>query len=119
MTPGKTTARTGRRLPRSFRDFLLGLTLFIVVAITGLAGAPTGSGFISNAAHAQYYEIATATKEMASAFGAGHARLGGDAFRQQLLVLSSLALAFAGIFALNLWFARHLRRVHATDRRRR
>lgn len=109
-----------RRLLRTARDFLLGLALFAVVAMTGIAGTPGSSGFLSNSAHARYFEIEPVSPTAAMVGAVGQSK-GAEAraLRQHLLAVSSLALAFATAFAFNIWLARHLRRVHASDRRRR
>jgi hypothetical protein len=108
-----------RRMPRALRDFVLGLTLFTVVAMTGLAGAPDGSGLLSNPAHARFYEIEPTGPELAAGYALRVASPSQRSVEQQVLAVSSLALAFAAVFAFNLWLVRHLRQVHAWDRRRR
>ncbi len=118
MTPASTTAKFGRRLARPLRDFLLGLTLFAVVAVTGLAGAPDCSGLISNPAQARMFEIEPVAEDLAAAFAMGNGVV-MQSVSQQFMALFSLALAFASVFAFNLWFARQLKRVHAVERRRR
>lgn len=120
MLSHATSSTTSRRMPRMLRDFLLGLTLFTVVAMTGLASAPTGSGLLSNPAHARFYQVEPAAQQpLAIIAGGGTKRAAPHALARQLMAVSSLALAFATVFAFNLWMARHLRLVHGADRRRR
>jgi hypothetical protein len=114
MTNHTSTRPPSRRVPRGLRDFLLGLTLFAVVAMAGLAGEPGGGGIFTNPAQARFLVEEPAVGAWVSA-GSVTLRPPG----QQLADLASLALAFAAVFAFNLWFARHLRRVHAGDTRRR
>lgn len=119
MTSAKTTNLFGSRLARPVRDFLLGLTLFTVVAVTCLAGAPDCGGLISNPAQARLFEVEPVAEDLAVAFALSQAGAASmPSLAQQFMALSSLALAFASVFALNLWFARQLRRVHAVERRR-
>ena len=119
MTSAKTTNLFGRRLARPVRDFLLGLTLFTVVAVTCLAGAPDCGGLISNPAQARLFEVEPVAEDLAVAFALSQAGAASmPSLSQQFMALSSLALAFASVFAFNLWFARQLRRVHAVERRR-
>jgi hypothetical protein len=99
-----------RRMPRALRDFVLGLTLFTVVAMTGLAGAPDGSGLLSNPAHARFYEIEPTGPELAAGYALRVASPSQRSVEQQVLAVA---------FAFNLWLVRHLRQVHAWDRRRR
>ena len=120
MTSARTTTKFGRRLARPVRDFLLGLTLFAVVAVTGLAGAPDCSGLISNPAQARMFEIEPVAEDLAFAYAMSQANAASmQSVAQQFMALFSLALAFASVFAFNLWFARQLERVHAVERRRR
>ncbi len=119
-----------RRMARPVRDFLAGLALFTVVAGTGVVDqAPVGAGWIATAAQAGRLETQTVDPSLepflveAPAVQAGGSQGTGAQFRaserqQQVLILISLALAFATVFALNLWFARHVRRARATYRRR-
>lgn len=112
MTNYTSTRPLSRRVPRGLRDFLLGLTLFAVVAMAGLAGEPGGGGFFTNPAQARFLIEEPAAMGWVSA-GSVTLRPPGH----QLADLASLALAFATVFAFNLWLARHLRRVHAWDGR--
>ncbi len=119
MISARITNPFGGRFARPVRDFLLGLTLFTVVAVTCLAGAPDCSGLISNPAQARMFEVEPVAEDLAFAYALSHANAASmPSVSQQLMALTSLALAFASVFAFNLWFARQLRRVSAIERRR-
>ena len=110
-----------RRLARPIRDFLAGLAVFCAIAVSGMDGtAPAGTGWISSAAHARILELDAAVDPSLAPFLAQSTGLDFPAGGiHQLLALASLAAAFATLVAFNLWFARHLRQVHASYRRQR
>ncbi len=103
MIDGKLDhGRSARRLARPVRDFLTGLLIFCVLAGAGVL-QPTGA-WLTTSAQA---EVATLTS----------ARLAASP--HEVITLICLALSFASLFTLNLWFARHVRQAHATYRGRR
>ena len=112
-------AKLGSRVPRPVRDFFLGLTLFTVVAVTSLVGAPSCHDLLSSTAHARFYELEPVAVDLEQAESVMQMRVGVSHPSLQHVMMASLALTFAGVFALNLWFARNLKRLHAVERRRR
>lgn len=95
-----------RRLMRPFRDFMLGLGLFAAVAAPGVAGHLCPSGPFGGEVHA-------------GLFRAGHAEgLPLSDPSQHLMLLIILGIVSASLFALNMWFIRHLRRAYRRPRRR-
>lgn len=114
-----TTTKWMRRYGRSAQDFALGLAAFSTAALTGGAGP---CGFFSTAAHARRFEeeilplVPVSGSETVQAF---HAATPAWTMTHQVMVFATLAIAFASMFALNLWFARHVRRVHGSIQRRR
>lgn len=104
-----------RRLALPVRDFAAGLSLFLLVAASSAGVAPTsGAGWIATSAQAHFVKVDN-MDGMIGAILAVPAVAGPNG----LMATLCLALAFASLFALNLWFARHVKRVHATYRRRR
>jgi hypothetical protein len=106
------------RYRRSARDFALGLGVF---ATAGLADLASPGCFFSTAAHARRFEeepLSLAIGQSPDAMTAFHTLTRGGSGGHQLMVIATLAVAFATMFALNLWFARHVRRVHVSARRR-
>lgn len=107
--------RVPRRLGRPVRDFLLGLALFVATAASGVIETmPSGTGWFASAAHARLFELAPSDVVL-EAMLSGPVSWGGP----QMLALASMAAAFASVFTLNMWLARHLRQAHASYRRRR
>ena len=101
-----TTAKHARRITRLARDFLLGLGLFAAAALSGIAGGSSGN--LVDSANARLFDASSnIIAETAS----------GGMSLHHVEALVSFALVFASMFALNLWFVRHLRRVHAAPRR--
>jgi hypothetical protein len=112
--------KLARRMARPIRDFLLGLLLFAVVAGSGIVDmTPASHGWLTSAAHASRLEIFEPADAMMQAVAAVEAPAAPGLRIAQISTLLSLALAFASLFAANLWFARHVQRAHATYRRRR
>lgn len=110
-----TRAKLSRRLARPFRDFLAGLLAFGGVTVSGLIAMPeSGAGWLASSAHAGRVAPHTleGIMEVARTIPAGGQQ-------HQVLSLICLGLAFASMLALNLWFARHLRRAYVVSRRRR
>ena len=99
-----------RRYYKASRDFALGLSLFSLVALPGVVSNCS----IFTTAHAKRYEgeqlplVALPTPDVTAALP--QAVVSGWS---QMTVFVTLAIAFASIFAVNLWFARHVRRVHS------
>lgn len=88
-------------------DFATGLIVFWIVAVPTIWGCDSGifGPWPSSArAHFQAWPHDSAVASV----------LQGPS----LLSFVCLATAFAFLFAFNLWFVRHIRRVHATYRRR-
>ena len=113
--------KLARRMAKPIRDFLAGLLIFTAVALSGMIELPTSAtSWISSAAHARLLEAqapdAGLEQFLVPATGI---ELTNNNQQQQVQVLISLALAFSTLFAMNLWFARHLRLAHAASRRRR
>lgn len=103
-----------RRMAPAARDFLTGLLLFAGVAMSGLIDtAERGSGWLTTSAHARLFEL-----EMLDGIVEAASIAPVAAAQPQGLAMAVLALAFASLFAVNLWFARHIRRAHASYRRR-
>jgi hypothetical protein len=106
--------KSGRRLGRSLRDFVTGFVLFCVVAGPAMLCPESFCAVLSTSAQAQIH----AAEQM----DGSHAGLFAGAVagsHHRLMTLLSLGLAFASVFTLNLWIARHIGQVHATYRRRR
>lgn len=112
MNTSMKTSKWVRRFAKTVRDFALGLGLFAAVSLPG------AFSLFSTAAHARRFEeeplplvqLATPPVE-ASKLATGLSPT------HHMMVFVTLAVAFATLFALNLWFARHVRRVHASSRR--
>ncbi len=117
-----TRPKLVRRMARPARDFALGLLLFCAFAVSGFADMTGPTLQFAGSAHAGWFDELpiTATAEIQRAVGMAGARLepAAGALRQALAVMS-LACAFALTVAVNLWFARHLRRAHAVYGRKR
>lgn len=114
-----TRAKLTRRIARPLRDFLGGLVLFGTLIAPGLMGPPqTGTGWLSNAAHARY-DILDPAYDIIEATMMAPIPPEWVSFQPQLAAMLSLAAAFAALFAFNMWFLRHVKRVHASNRRRR
>lgn len=100
MIDGKLDhGRSGSRLARPVRDFLTGLLIFAVLAGAGVL-QPTGA-WLTTSAQAEVATLASAPLA---------------ASPHDVVTLICLALSFASLFTLNLWFARHVRQAHATYR---
>ena len=111
--------KLSRRTKRSIRDFLAGLMLFGAVALSGVVDTtPSSGGWIASAAHARLLE-GEPTAMLVKAPPNAATATAATSRRQQVMGFISLALALSTIFALNLWFARHMRQAHASYRRRR
>jgi len=110
--------KLARRMVRPLRDFLIGLALFSGVALSGVLDVCQGGvcqgGLFASSAHARMF-----TPEPKSDPGDRSSIEPTSPAGQPTLALASLAVAFATLTALNLWFARHICRVHASYRRRR
>lgn len=91
--------RSAPRLARPVRDFLTGLLIFCVLAGAGVL-QPTGAWLTTSA------QAEVATLAVAPAAASPH----------DVMTLICLALSFASLFTLNLWFARHVRQAHAAYR---
>lgn len=114
--------KRSRRAARALRDFLAGLVLFVTIAAAGVGErTPAGTSWLAGAAHAQrLIEIEAPADPSLQPFLVSSVRAAPMADgRRQLPALVSLAVAFSMLIALNMWFARHVRRVHAAARRRR
>lgn len=115
MIKGKVIqGRSGRRVARPLRDFATGFVLFCLLAGPGILGPESVGAVLSMSAQAQIHlaeQMDEATMGVVATVAAGSPH--------GLITLFSLALAFASLFTLNLWIARHVRQVHATYRRRR
>ena len=121
-TPAMNPKKLKRRMARPIRDFLAGLLIFTAVALSGMIELPTSAtSWISSAAHARLLEAQAPDAGLRQFLvpATGIELTNNNQQQQQLQVLISLALAFSTLFAMNLWFARHLRHAHAAYRRRR
>ena len=123
-----TARKLVRRWVRPTRDFLLGLGVYAAVGCSGLADAGAAAQLFGGAAHARLLEHPVALQPAQSADWAGIAIIGAPAGdRLAALAVSSsmtsvmmstiMALAFASLFSLNLWFARHLRHAYRVQLR--
>ncbi len=104
-----------KRISRPVRDFLTGLGLFGFVTTASATGWLHWTGICSNAQAGRLEDdpalfVASGMKAVTAGASAGSF--------EQISTLLSLGLAFAAVFALNLWFARHVQRVHASSRRK-
>lgn len=95
-----------RRFMRPFRDFVLGLGLFAAVAAPGVAGHLCQSGPFGGEVHASLFRPNNT------------AGLPLSDPAQHVMLLIILAIVSASVFALNMWFIRHLRRTYRVPRRR-
>lgn len=110
-----TSTKFKRRFSRPVRDFALGLTVFAASSLACGTNWMEKSGVLSGAAQAGRFEEQVNGEQVFGAVTAMPGAVLGSL--EHMSVFLSLALGFAGIFALNLWFARHVHRVHATHRR--
>lgn len=116
MSQGKLA----RRLRRPIRDFLFGLALFCAIAASGVADRSHRGGLLAGAAHAGWLEELVEAPTGPDARAVQTAASGpwsSASVPHQVMIVISLATAFGLVFAVNLWFARHLRRAHAVYRR--
>jgi len=104
--------RNGSRLSRPVRDFLTAFIAFGILAGPAVLCPESSCAVISSAAHAQI-QAADQVNGVVSGMLAGPVAGGTHG----LVTLITLSLAFASLVTLNLWIARHVRRVHATYRR--
>lgn len=114
-------ARLTRRLVRPVADFALGLALFGALVASGVVDWSTPGGLIAGSAHAGWLEEipkAIAGIERAVELAGTRIEPAASTLHHWLTVMS-LALAFASMFAVNMWFIRHLRRVRTGSRSRR
>ena len=117
--PDEKNAAIRSGLIAAFRDFVIGLRLFVLVSFSYAATASTGP----RALDADRLAAVEALMGDPSAWhGAAPAIYGTElaaqaAARPEGSDLVILALALASIFAFNLWFYRHLRREYASPRR--
>lgn len=98
--------KLSRRTRRLIRDFALGLALFVALAMSGLIELGGFMNWIAATAHAGLQpepEGPVMQSLLATAQVGVHL---------QVMALFSMALAFASLFALNLWFAKHTQRLH-------
>jgi hypothetical protein len=108
------TSKLARKLAVPLRDVLLGLGIFLVLALVCAGVSVVDGRLVFDVAHARFMEPA-ATAEMvtvavdpASAF---------NRELQRVVTFGLLAVTFALLFAINLGFVRHLRRAYASPRR--
>lgn len=108
------------RLRRSIIDFAAALALFWIIALA--IGGATGQAFavpLPAPSSAMTLDDTTATESIslysATSNEAARSFQRGSAGGSHALLL--LSIAFAAIFAFNLAFLRHLRRVYASPRR--
>ncbi len=107
-----------RRYYRTARDFVVGLAAFHFAVLAGLASP---CDWLSTAAHARRFEeepLPMASGLISNIVPASPTGSLGWSSTHHAMMFLTLAVAFATMFALNLWFARHVRRVHASSRRR-
>ena len=103
------TSKIVRRWMRPARDFLLGMAVFAVIAICGMTDSGGPAQLLGGPAHARFEYPAVVSVEL---LPTDMPMKAPDTDSQlQLASTATLALAFAMLFALNLWFARHLRTV--------
>ena len=109
--------KLARRFARPLRDFTLGLGLF--AGFTLLAGLPSdpSTGLWIDAAHARLLELPPELPVLALA-GLEPIGLAAEAWQPELATTLIFAVVCSSLLALNLWFARHLRRAYAGRRSR-
>lgn len=114
--------KLARRMSRPVRDVAMGLVVFSAIVLSGVIGTSNPGSLIASSAHAGLLEEEPvpdvqlgADRQLVALHGIQ--RPIQQHARQDAMALTSLALAFSLLFALNLWFARHLRQLHARNRR--
>ena len=110
-----------RQVRQAFRDWILGLGLFVVLA-SGLSGDPRTWGLSNAAASDQTAQAIDVTSP--PGLGAENSMLAAflqppafTAAASRPVAMTILGLTFSFMFAFNLWMWRHLRRVYASPRR--
>ena len=106
------TTKLARRWSRPARDFLAGLAVFAVIAAVAMIDNVGPGQFFASSAHARLLEYPQAVPAELAIPGLGAStelETGAAVPVRRMASVATLALAFAGMFALNLWFARQLR----------
>lgn len=109
-------AKVIRRFGRPFRDFSVALGAFTAVTVLSVFDSAQQAGVFGGPAHA--YRFVDDGSSASGLIAAHPAVSSSPGMVEHVAVLASLALALAGILTLNLWFARHVRRVNAAERKR-
>jgi hypothetical protein len=108
-----TRSKFSRRMARPFGDFLVGLCLFGALALpVGLEASQPGGGWLATSAHARHLELELMDRMIEMVTVAPVPAAGPS-----LLAVVCMGVAFASLFSMNLWFARHVRAAHASYQR--
>ena len=110
-----TTGKFSRRMRRPLRDFCLGLGLFIVVSASGMVNTGPSYSLFAESAHAGWLDIPADAVDAALDLEAVPGELERTVWR--VAETGIMAVVLSGLLALNLWFARHLRRNAVAARR--
>jgi hypothetical protein len=116
MESAMTIRKLARRWKRPARDFALGLGLYAVFALSGITELVSSGHLFGSSAQAQLLEASEleAVKAFTADWSTTVQSLAASVeLRQRAMITSAMfAFAFASMFALNMWFGRHLRFVH-------
>jgi hypothetical protein len=108
-------SKLARKLAVPMRDFMLGLGIFLVLAFV-CTGVSVVDGHIAfDVAHARFLEPA-GTAEMVTVTDASVGQFGREL--QRAVTFGLLAMTFALMFAVNVWFVRHVRRAYSGSGRK-
>lgn len=105
-----------RRLRQPFRDFILGLGVCAAVAASGIFERGTPQWLFAHSAHAGWESQLPV--DALFQLDIPLAALAPDHGPDQLVPMLIAAVVLSGMLAFNLWFARHLRQVAVSYRRR-
>ena len=106
------TTKLARRWTRPARDFLAGLAAFAVIATVVMIDNVGPGQFFGSSAHARLLEYPQPVPAELSIPGLGaspEVKTGPADPVHQMASVVTLALAFAAMFSVNMWFARQLR----------
>jgi hypothetical protein len=102
-----------RRVARPVADFLVGLLLFGAFLLPAwMEASKAGGSRLAGAAHARLLEFGLRDHMIGLA-----AIAAVPAPEPSVVAVVCVGMAFASLFAVNLWFARHVRAAHAAYRR--
>ena len=106
-----------RRLRQPFRDFTLSLGVFAALAASGVCERGAQHGLFAHSAHAGW-ESQLPLEALGQLDGPLNV-LAPDRGSEHMVAMFIVAVVLSGLLAFNLWFARHLRQVAVSYRRRR